>query len=64
MSALEHITLSPETVYAVKLWQEARDAYAACETYGTEEFAVLRDRMHVNASLALLHLGLDRARAR
>ena len=64
MSALEHVTLSPETVAAVKAWQDSRDAYVAAEDYGTPEFRARRDEMHVAANLALLHLGMDRARAR
>lgn len=64
MSALEHITLSPETIHAVKVWQDSRDAYVAAEDYGTDEFRAKRDAMHINANLALLHLGMDRARAR
>ncbi len=60
----ESITLSPETIAAVKAWQNARDAYVACEEYGTGVITKLCDEMHVNANLALLHLGMDRARAR
>ena len=60
----ESITLSPETIAAVKAWQDARDKYVSCEACGTPEFAKVRDEMNVTASLALLHLGMDRARAR
>ena len=62
--APEAVTLSPETLAAVKRWQDARTAYVECEDYGTEAFRERLDAMHVTANLALLHLGMDRARAR